>query len=134
MKWFESINKGDFATLKELMAPVYLAYSPSRTSRTGSSAEYIEGIKSFRSAFPDMKWKILETIPVGDRVVMRYQGSGTHKGEWAGISATGNQVEYGGTAIFRFKDGRVVEEMVDADVFGIMLQIGMELKPKEVEP
>ena len=133
VKWFESINTGDFKALKELMAPEYLLYGPSRTTETQSSDEYIEQIKAVRSAFPDFKWKILELIPVGDRVIMRYQGNGTHKGEWAGISATGNQVEYGGTAIFRFKDGKVVEEMADADGLGIMLQIGMELKPKEGE-
>ena len=133
MQWFESINNVDFEASKELMAAEYLFYEPSRTSETQSSDDYIELVKAALNAFPDFKFEVLELISVGDRVIVRYQGKGTHKGEWLGISATGNQVEYGGTAIFRFKDGKVVEEMADSDGFGIMLQIGMELKPKEGE-
>lgn len=133
MKWMDSINQGDFDALKELMAPGYLLYSPSRSIESQSSDEYIELTKTFRKAFPDITWKILEIIPVGDRVIMRYLSRGTHKGEFAGIPATGNQMEYGGTAIYRIENGKVVEEMVDNDGLGIMLQLGMELKLKEIK-
>jgi steroid delta-isomerase-like uncharacterized protein len=125
----ELLNKGDYGALRELLAPEYLAYFPSRSNKPISRDEYIESIKASRSAFPDMKWTVQELIPVGDKVIMRYVGRGTHKGEYAGIPATGNQIEYGGTGIFRIEKGKVIEEKVDNDVLGVMIQLGMELKP-----
>jgi steroid delta-isomerase-like uncharacterized protein len=133
MKWLESINKGDFDTLKQLVAPAYLFYSPSRSAESISIDGYIESIKTMKTAFSDMNWNVLELIPAGERVITRYVGRGVHKGEYGGIQATGKQMEYGGTAIFRIRHGKVVEEMVDNDGLRIMQQLGMELKPKEVK-
>jgi len=50
-----------------------------------------------------------------------------------GIPPTGKEIEY--TAIFvgRFVDGKVVETWVEANILGLMTQLGMELKPKEGE-
>jgi steroid delta-isomerase-like uncharacterized protein len=133
MKQAELLNRGDFDALREFLAPEYLFYTPSRSAESHSREEYVENIKTIKKAFPDMNWKILELISVGNRVIMRYVGSGTHKGEYAGIPATRNHVEYGGTGIFRIENGKVVEEKVDGDSLGILLQLGMELKPKEVK-
>ena len=131
MQQGELLNKRDFDALKELLAPEYLCYIPSRSTKSLSRDEYVEIIKTFRNAFPDINWKILELIPVGDRVIMRYIGRGTHKGEYRGIPATGNHIEYGGTALFRIENGKVVEEMADNDTLGIMLQLGMEFSPRK---
>lgn len=129
MRQAELLNKGDYAALKELLAPEFRAYFPSRTSEPISRDQYLESISASRSAFPDMVWTVQEAIPIGDRIVMRYVARGTHEGVYEGIPGTGNRVEYGGTGVFRFEDGKVLEEKVDGDSLGIMLQIGMELRP-----
>ena len=43
------------------------------------------------------------------------------------------QVEVGGIAINRIENGKIVEDWEEADMFGWMQQLGMELKPKEGE-
>ena len=36
-----------------------------------------------------------------------------------------------GITILRIKNGKIIEERTDMDALGAMMQIGMELKPKE---
>jgi predicted ester cyclase len=50
-----------------------------------------------------------------------------------GIPATGNEIECSGMLISHFKNGKVVEQREDFDMLGLMMQLGMELKPKEEE-
>ena len=53
----------------------------------------IEGVKAFYgqvwSAFPDEQLTIEDLLAEGDRVVVRYQMSATHQGEFMGVAATG---------------------------------------------
>jgi steroid delta-isomerase-like uncharacterized protein len=133
-QYVEGLNKGgDFEVLKELLAPEFLFYSPSRTNKPNSRAEQIEMDIMFNKSFPDLSWNVQEIITKGDKVIVRYIGRGTHKGEFLGIPPTGNQIEWSGISIMRIENGKVVEEKEENDGSNIMLQLGMELKPKEVK-
>ena len=57
----------------------------------------------------------------------------THQGEIQGIPPTGNKIEASGIMIHRVENGKVVEDREEADMLGLMQQLGMELKPKEVK-
>lgn len=61
---------------------------------------------------------------------MRCAIRGTHKAAFQGIPPTGNKIALSAVAIFRIKDGLVVEEAEDADLLGLYRQLGMELKAK----
>ena len=50
-----------------------------------------------------------------------------------GIPATGKKASIGVTLVYRFRDGKVVEEIEDADFLGLFMQLGLELKPAEVK-
>jgi predicted ester cyclase len=50
--------------------------------------------------------------------------TGTHEGEWLGIPATGNKVEYPGVNIFRIACGKIVESWGVANHLGLLQQIG----------
>ena len=62
---------------------------------------------------------------------MRVFIQGTHLAGVQGIPATGNKVSVSFIAIFRLKDGLVVEEVAEEDFLGLYEQLGMELKPIE---
>ncbi len=53
---------------------------------------------------------IEDFIVEGDKAVVRYRVRGTHTGEWAGAPATGNQLDYTGIAIYRWAEGKIIEE------------------------
>ncbi len=100
----------------------------------------IKGIENFkkyilghRNAFPDIKFTIEEQIAQGDKLAERYAIRGTHQGELQGIPATGKQIKIASIDITRFLDGKMVERWGEYDQLGGMMQLGMELKPKEAD-
>jgi steroid delta-isomerase-like uncharacterized protein len=77
-----------------------------------------------RSAFPDINWTLQETIAEGDKVVARFETRGAHKGAFMGVPASGKQICMTALNVYRFEDGKVVEERGMPDIFSLMVQIG----------
>lgn len=50
-------------------------------------------IAPFRSAFPDVRMRIVTLVAEADTVAGRFECSGTHRGEWRGQAATGRRFE-----------------------------------------
>ena len=88
----------------------------------------IEGAKQevgvYIQAFPDMVVTIDDSIAEGDRVAIRGVLTGTHRGELAGIPATGKPVKVTVQQSFRLKDGKIAEAWLEIDRLGILQQIG----------
>ncbi|MEX3845812.1 MULTISPECIES: ester cyclase [unclassified Paraburkholderia] len=88
----------------------------------------IEGLKEvvrgMRAAFPDMHWRVEEQLTEGDRVLTRFEWTGTHRGAFLGVDATGRSVKVWGMVIDRFQDGRIKETRLLMDTLGLMIQLG----------
>src|SRR5579872_1247762 len=71
----------------------------------------VEGLKDvlrgMRAAFPDMHWKVEEQIAEGDKVMTRFEWTGTHRGEFLGVPATGRRVKVWGIVIDRLDGDRI---------------------------
>ena len=126
-------NKGNIEIFNELCAPDYRYYFPSDNPNPMSREEEIEEEKMALRAIPDLNLRIEELFAVGDTVIIRGIVTGTHQGEYQGIPPTGNKIEIGNLLIMSFKDGKIVEVREEANSLGMMMQLGMELKPKEVK-
>jgi predicted ester cyclase len=83
----------------------------------------------YLGAFPDLKVTSDFQVAEGDKVVMRWTGTGTHTGELMGIPATGKRIEMTGIGIQRIAGGRIVEEWVESDQMGMMQQLGVVPPP-----
>jgi steroid delta-isomerase-like uncharacterized protein len=127
----EAINKGNVEIIKELCAPEFEYYSPSNSPKPKSLDETIEGFQMEFKGLPDYDCKNHELIAKGDKIIARFTCTGTHEGEYWGIPASGNKIEYGGIDIFHIKEGKIVEMREELDSLGLMMKLGMELKPKE---
>jgi steroid delta-isomerase-like uncharacterized protein len=125
----EEENKGNAEIVKELYAPNVKSYYPSGSKTPASQNDDFEIAKAYYTAFPDINQTIEELVASGDKVTVRLMARGTHRGDFQGIPATGNQMEIGVIVIFHIKDGKIVEEREELDSLGIMTQLGMELKP-----
>jgi len=132
-RMYEAFSTGDFEAYKEVVAPEYAWYFPSRSTKPVSREETIEFVKMLRNAFPDITYSIEELIAVEDRVISRFIVRGTHEGEYQGIPATGNKIEVSGIVMTRIENGKIVEDKEELDALGLMMQLDMELKPKEEE-
>ena len=130
-KFLEEMDKGNIENVMELFAPNFLWYTPSNSPNPMSRKETHEFLKMVFIAFPKWQHKIEEIIAVGDKVITRTIDYTIHEGEFQGIPATGNKVEFGVIVIYRIEDGKIIEMREEGDMLGFMMQLGMELKPKE---
>ena len=73
----------------------------------------------------DGHWAIEEIFSVGDRVTVRWTGSGTHIGEVNGIPPTGNKVKVDAISIHRMNNGKVAETWEVWDTLGFLQQLGV---------
>lgn len=78
----------------------------------------------FRSAFPDFKVTMDDAIVEGNQIAARFTAIGTHRGEFAGVPATGKTISVGGLDMLRFENGMVVEHWGYTDQMGLMQQLG----------
>ena len=128
----EIFNRGNMSIADEMLAPNFVDHEELPAGIPNDR----EGVKTLttmlRSAFPDLKATIEDTIAEGDKVVIRMTWSGTHKGEFMGIPATGKRVSIGVIDILRMDGGKCVEHWGQMDSMGMMQQIGAI--PAPVEP
>ena len=132
-RMFEAWEKGDFEAYKEVVAPEFVWYNPSKSTKPMSREETIEFGKMMQNAFPDVTFSIEELIAVEDRVISRFIFRGSHEGEFQGIPATRNKIEISGILMTRIENGKIVEDREEFEALGFMQQLGMELRPKEGE-
>ena len=62
------------------------------------------------------------TLIRGERIRVRY--TGTHTGDFMGMPPTGKEITITELAFDRFADGKLVEHRVEADMLGLMQQLG----------
>jgi steroid delta-isomerase-like uncharacterized protein len=88
-----------------------------------------EGVKAFfrmyMDAFPDLRMEPEDVLPSGDKVVTRARGTGTQRGEFMGMPATGKSIDVELIDIMRFRDDGLVQEHWGVfDTLKMMQQLG----------
>jgi predicted ester cyclase len=85
-------------------------------------------IGPFRDAFPDFRMEIVDLMAEGDKVAAHFHCSGTHRGEWRGVEATGRRfANIDEIYIFEVRDGRVTSAFGLEDNLARTRQLGIEL-------
>ena len=70
-------------------------------------------------------WGIEELFSAGDKVVVRWTGSGTHVGEVNGIPPTGKKIAVDAISIHQLRDGKIAETWEVWDTLGFLQQLGV---------
>lgn len=121
----EKLNAGDIDGAVDMMfAQDAVDHDPAPGQGPGR-----EGFRSFfktlTTAFPDAHLEPATLVADEDHVVIAYTLSGTHQGEFQGVTPTGKRVEVRGLQIGRFDaNAQIVERWGATDELGIMQQIG----------
>lgn len=117
-------NKGNFDKLKEMVSEDFVIRFP----RPGEELRGPENVKQFytalRKAFPDIRFTIEDLLAEGNKVVTHWSATGTHKGEFKGLPATGKRVTFKAIDIDKITDGKFVECWTNVDELGLMQQLG----------
>jgi len=123
----DAVNTGDAEAISkvidEVVDPKLVFHAPVPSDVSG-----VQALKQVWSvllrAFPDLHVAIEDVIVQGDKVVYRNIVTGTHRGEYRGLPATGRPVTYDEIFIVRFDDGRIAEIWGVVDVFAQLKQLG----------
>ena len=82
-------------------------------------------VRTLRTAFPDFSLAADDVIAEGDKVVMRWSGSGTLSAEFMSVPATWKVINFTGISIDRIVSGKIVEHWEQFDATGMMHQLGV---------
>jgi len=126
---FESgMNRREGAVFDELIDPRYVNYS--MPMATPGSAGLQQVVQMFTSAFPDMHIVVDDVIAEPDKAATRGHFTGSHRGPFMNVPATGKQVNVEYIDIWRAHNGRFVENWVQMDMMGLLVQLGVVPPPK----
>jgi predicted ester cyclase len=120
----EDISRGNVAVAEEIIHPAFYDHTNPPGLQEGLDG-HNDIVAYFRSAFPDLEFRIDELIAEGDRVVARTTMVGTQQGEFFGIAPTGRSVSVPGIHILRIADGKVAEHWGVNDDLSLMRQLGV---------
>ena len=124
----EVINQGQFEAADELVEENFVELDPFPGQQQGREG-LKDVIRMMRIGFPDIHWTLEETIASGDKVVSRFKWTGTQRGEFLGIPATGRKVTVPGVVIDRLNDGKMADSRILMDTLGMMQQLGVIPRP-----
>jgi steroid delta-isomerase-like uncharacterized protein len=127
-KMFEAISKQTLTSLDELMAPDFVLHM--HTQQTQGWEVNRKVVEDEIKAFPDLHVAIEDIIAEGNKVFVRLQETGTHKGEYRGLAPTGNRLSYTVAAIWRIVEGKIVEGWIIYDRMDFLKQLGV-IEPTE---
>lgn len=122
---YDLINAGDVDGFGELLADDLVEHE-----ETPGIAPTKDGVKEFFrmyiAAFPNLRMDAEDVLASGDKVVGRVRCTGTHKGEFMGMPATGKDIDVQAIDIVRFgDDGLAHEHWGVFDVMSMMQQLGV---------
>jgi steroid delta-isomerase-like uncharacterized protein len=76
------------------------------------------------NAFPDLHHDIVDMVAERDKVAVRLNVTGTHKGEFQGILPTGKKLSLHEMGFITILDGKIIEGWISSDTMRLMQQIG----------
>lgn len=121
----EALNSGNIDAAADFFTEDAVDHDPADGQGPGR-----EGFRSFfdtlTTAFPDAHLEPATLVADDEHVVVAYTLSGTHKGDFQGISPTDKRFEVRGVQIGRFEDGKIAERWGSTDELGILKQLGAE--------
>ena len=129
----EVVNTGNLDAARTLFASNHIAHYGGFPAVKGHE-EWKQLTAMSYTGFPDIHTTFDDEMAVGDKVVVRYTVRATHQAPFMNMPATGKPVVYTGIAIFRLANGKIVEQWQEADVMGLMQQLGDSTSQTVTEP
>jgi len=75
------------------------------------------------TAFPDLNLQVKDIVAEGDKVVVRFEAPGTHKGVFAGVEPTQRTAVWKGLVMYHVQDGKITEAWANWDDWGLIEQL-----------
>jgi steroid delta-isomerase-like uncharacterized protein len=119
----ELMNQGKLDVINEIMTPDFQFIIPTQPAPIAGYENMSNFVMYLRNAFPDIKFTVEREIAELGKVAMRWRITGTHKGEFLGMAASGNTISDFGIDIFTFENGKIKTVHVNENDFGLFQQL-----------
>lgn len=124
-RWLdEGWCKGHVDVADELIAGDFTVHGAGGQAIQSGRQGVKDLVREWRQGFPDGQMRVLDEIAEGDLVGVRLLWTGTHRGPFYGVPASGQKVTCVSLGIDRIVDGRIVEGWGELDMLGMMQRIG----------
>jgi steroid delta-isomerase-like uncharacterized protein len=122
-RFYDAINKHDFSVIADLVADDFVEHEelPGVQPTKDGVRQYFEMTVA---AFPDFQMVMEDVRAEGDMVVIRARMTGTHRGVFLGIPASGKQINVAFADFVRIVNGKAVEHWGVTDTGSLLQQIG----------
>jgi len=124
----DALNAHDVSRFNEIFADDYIqhqAVAPAAGIPPGAPTKQLV-MRYFAArvaAFPDLKVTVEAVVASRTMAAANFIYTGTQKGEYFGVPATGKRITFNSTDIYRIRDGRLAEHWGAADIAGLMQQL-----------
>ena len=122
-RFVDAINAADDQALTALLHDDFVDRNPNPLQGTGKDA-FVNKIRQLRTAFPDLRLRVEQTVVEGDRISFLWTLTGTNDGPFADRDATGISVEFVGMNLQILSDGLIVEHWSVHDALSLFHQLG----------
>jgi len=120
--YFCLLDSSQFDLLGHLTTPGYAMHFPGFPEPLDLAGAN-QLIAGFQAAFPDLRHHILQISEADGRVEVEINGTGTQRGDFQGVPASGRSIQTPTHHTFHFEDGRIAEHWIQVDLADIMRQI-----------
>jgi steroid delta-isomerase-like uncharacterized protein len=128
-EWFDTVwNKQDESAIDRLLHPQAVAHGLGPQPIKGPD-QFKTFSRAFKTAFGNMRIDVERTVTQGDTVVALCHVTGKHVGDSLGGPASGRDVDFRGTTIFRLQGDQIVEGWNTFDFLTMYQQLGWVANP-----
>jgi steroid delta-isomerase-like uncharacterized protein len=117
-------NKRRLEVVDELISPSHALNDPIVSGSQTGPELYKRRVGELTNSFPDLRFTIEDMIAEKGKVVASWTFSGTHKGEFMDIPASGRKVSVEGITIHHITNGKILDSYARWDALGLMRQLG----------
>lgn len=125
-KFEKMINTADEKLAEELISPNASFYTPASPEPLYGAKGYLSIVHWMRTGFSDVQWKSEEIIAENNKTAVRWTLTGTHDGEFLGVSPTGKKIK---TSVMNFyyfnQDGQITNDIASEGMIGILRPLGL---------
>ncbi len=118
----EVYGEGKTELIPELVTSDHVGHDPiaGTLSRSGLESQ----VRMYRSAFPDLSMQVIDEMSMGDKGMVRWRATGTHRGDLFGHRPSQRRITIEGIITVHCVGGKIHEAWNQWDALGLMQQIG----------
>ncbi|ESA38955.1 ester cyclase [Leptolyngbya sp. Heron Island J] len=119
----EIIAGGHIDQIAELVTPDFILHLPALPTPVRGQAGLERFVTTMRTAFPDIRYTLEREMCDNTMTALRWHMTGTHRGPFRGIPASGNTVTMQGVSLFRLEEGQIAEIWINENDLGLLEQL-----------